>query len=81
MELNEEYNVPSAVPHKRSIIEDEELQHLKAKRVTRMPAPKAHAKAKKLTGKRSKEAITAPKVAPELIPIIPGSARGFLKNT
>lgn len=29
---------------------------------------------------RVTEAITAPNVAPEEIPIIPGSAKGFLKN-
>ena len=59
---------------------------------TKNPAPRAPTKAKKFTGDTNLQtpatdnkppetlAITAPNVAPELIPIIPGSASGFLKN-
>lgn len=71
-----------------------------ARNVTKRPASKDEAKAKRFTGEmktesfvkrgrfrlavmvpKKTEAITAPKVAPEEIPIIPGSARGFLKKS
>ena len=68
----------------------------KAREVTRRPESKAPRNAQRFTGEIILKilierivlppalikilAITAPRVAPELIPIMPGSARGFRKN-
>ena len=91
-----EYKVPSAVPQSKSITEEFFPAELNARNVTKTPAPSEPRKAQKLTGEirvknfeervavpkeRTVLAITAPKVAPELIPIIPGSASGFLKKS
>ena len=69
---------------------------LKAREVTSRPATRAPAKAQRFTGEIKAPipprpvsaitpgtilAITAPSVAPELIPIMPGSASGFLKKS
>ena len=92
----EEYKVPRAVPQRKSITEEAFPALLKASAVTKNPAASAPKKAQRFIGEinlktgssaggkalpaRITVAITAPSVAPEEIPIIPGSASGFLKN-
>ena len=72
-------------------------ERVKASTVTKAPAKSAPTNAQKLTGEINAKiplertlidpaaiivlAVTAPSVAPEEMPIIPGSASGFLKNS
>ncbi len=83
IELNAEYNVPSAVPQSKSV----DGVFFPAMAITSAPeisAPKKEPNCKdekKVVLKiPAQEAKTAPNVAPEETPIIPGSASGFLKN-
>ena len=83
----EEYNVPKAVPHKSNITVDSRRLFPIASKVTTPPAANAPKNATIFTGEiklpaenPNTLATTAPKVAPDEIPIIPGSAKGFLKN-
>lgn len=83
----DEYKVPKAEPHNKSVIVPSFDEYF-AKKVMIAPARIAPQKAKifmeEIVVAMIIEipkvcAITAPKVAPALIPMIPGSARGFLK--
>lgn len=90
----EEYKVPSEVPHKSSITEEFLPALLKARNVTRKPASNAPKNAERFIGEiirwfernntagrgMNNEAATAARVAPEVIPKMAGSARGFLKK-
>ena len=89
--------MPKAVPQSKSITLEAFPARLKARAVTKNPAASAPKKAQRFIGEINLKtgsraggkvrpaimtvAITAPKVAPEEIPIIPGSASGFLKNS
>ena len=89
--------MPSAVPQSSSITLEAFPALLNASAVTKKPAPSAPKKAQKFIGEinlktgssaagsvrpaRITVAITAPNVAPEEMPIIPGSARGLRKNS
>ena len=87
-EETDEHNVPNAVPHKRRTTEETRFPEDDiTDRIN--PLKKAPRKAKIFTEennppKKDKPprhaAVTAPKVAPALIPRSPGSARGFRKN-
>ena len=79
--------MPSAVPHKR-ITAVLPFFSFDAKKVTKSPDKIAVKKAAIFIGETVLKiiqlapkdcAITAPSVAPEDMPMIPGSARGFLK--
>lgn len=83
IELNAEYNVPSAVPQSKSA----EGDFFPAIAITSAPEISAPKKEPSCNDEKNvvlktpvQEAKTAPNVAPDETPIIPGSASGFLKN-
>ena len=88
-DVTDERNVPVAVPAKRSVTL-ERCFTITEKNNTRIPAAMLPAKANTETGLKyanvkavgtgRKPDITAPRLAPEEIPMIPASASGFLKN-
>ena len=86
IEASAEKKVPTAVPESNKVTLDVSLKNFE-KRKTHRAESKAPAKAKKVVWLKKENADsgirpdkTAPKVAPEHTPIIPGSASGFLKK-
>ena len=86
MEAIAEKKVPTAVPERSKVILEVSLKNFE-KIKTQNEENKAPANAKIVAWlKKENETIginpdkTAPKVAPEQTPIIPGSASGFLKK-
>ena len=86
MEATAEKNVPIAVPERSRVTLEFPLKNFE-KRKTQKAERRAPAKEKIVAGLKkgmaaigSKPESTAPKVAPEQTPMMPGSARGFRKN-
>ena len=88
IEVIAEYKEPKTVPQRsRATVEDFEI--LKEIAVTKRAASSAPKKApafnKEINPQQNAPppkdaAITAPRLAPEVMPMMPGSASGFLKN-
>ena len=77
IDVSAEYNVPSAVPQRRMAVVD--ASRVCERSATARPAMRAPKKdpAFSIAPPAKQAALTAPSVAPDVIPMMPGSASGF----